>query len=583
MARIAGERPQVVTSAGALPARQRALNPQHVALLFAMRAKLTLRGYQRRKITATIGVILALLLVLGVIGEMSAVSYVGYTRLPHALTVQVLFVVLTGLYIAWIALPLLQYSLNEGLDVTKLVILPVTRVERMAALLLATLLDIGTLAIVAFFIPILLAWSRSPAALAIVLLALLLAYAHTVAMSQLVLAAMMGVLRNRRWRDLSIVLFAVIGTSCSFAGQFASRFFEHINPRQGAEQFQGIHLDPYLQFTPPGMAARAIELAARGQYLPALGWAGALVALLPVVLVLWSWVLDRGVTAAESGGGQKSHAPRRRARPASAVAEPIAAVDARRRRGLFPAPALAITQKDLRYLWRDPQLKATLLSSLFILVLVVVPNFGFDRGAGFGLTPQRVLFTPLPTLAVVFNLSLNALGMERGGLQMLYLFPVKPLHVFWGKNLAVGILTFGAQVVLALAMAAITGGWLNVIPTLVGGLAAILALLGCGNITSVLVPFRMRDLQTGRASLSADNGCLRSVIGFAALGAAGGLLLPVIALVFLPIQFDTRIVLVVTLPLALLYGILVHQATTRFIAPRLLKRGPEILAATVRD
>jgi hypothetical protein len=265
------------------------------------------------------------------------------------------------------------------------------------------------------------------------------------------------------------------------------------------------------------------------------------------------------------------------------VAKPIAAVDARRRRGLFPAPALAITQKDLRYLWRDPQLKATLLSSLFILVLVVVPNFGFDRGAGFGLTPQRVLFTPLPTLAVVFNLSLNALGMERGGLQMLYLFPVKPLHVFWGKNLAVGILTFGAQVVLALAMAAITGGWLNVIPTLVGGLAAILALLGCGNITSVLVPFRMRDLQTGRASLSADNGCLRSVIGFAALGAAGGLLLPVIALVFLPIQFDTRIVLVVTLPLALLYGILVHQATTRFIAPRLLKRGPEILAATVRD
>jgi hypothetical protein len=260
-----------------------------------------------------------------------------------------------------------------------------------------------------------------------------------------------------------------------------------------------------------------------------------------------------------------------------------AAVAPSLRRGLIPDAALAIAQKDARYLWRDPQLKAALLSSLFLLVLVVLPNFGFNQGAGFGLQPQRVLFTPLPTLAVVFNLSLNALGMERRGLQMLYLFPVRPLHIFWGKNLAVGVVTFGAQVVLATAMAAITGGWFYVVPTLVGGLAAIFALLGCGNITSVLVPFHMRDLHTGNANLAAENGCLRSVISLLTLGTAGVLLLPVIGAVFLPIQFDTRIVLVVTLPVALLYGIGLHQAATRFIAPRLLNRGPEILAVTVRD
>lgn len=583
MARIAGDLPRAAPFASALPAHQRTLNPVHIAVLFTMRWKLTIRGYQRRKVTATIGVILALLLVIGVIGEMSAVSYVGYTRLPHALALQALFVVLAGLYLAWIALPLLQYSLNEGLDVTKLAILPVTRVERMVALLLATLLDIGTLAIVAFFIPILLAWTPSPAALAITIVALLLAYLHTVAMSQLVLAAMMGVLRNRRWRDLSIVIFAALGASCSFAGQFASSFFRHINPRLGAEQFAGIHLDPYLQFTPPGMAARAIELAARGQYLPALGWSSALLALAPVVLVVWSWVLDRGVTSAESGGGSGSTRAVKRRTVAPSPATAADAVTARAPRRLIPDAALAIAQKDARYLWRDPQLKAALLSSLFLLVLVVLPNFGFDRGTGFGLQPQRVLFTPLPTLAVVFNLSLNALGMERRGLQMLYLFPVRPLYIFWGKNLAVGAVTFGAQVVLATAMAAITGGWLNVAPTLVGGLAAILVLLGCGNVTSVLVPFHMRDLHTGNANLAAENGCLRSVISLLTLATAGVMLLPVIALVFLPIQFETRIVLIVTLPLALLYGIVVHQLATRRIAPRLLNRGPEILAVTVRD
>jgi hypothetical protein len=567
--------------AAVAPGQQRALNLDHIAALFAMRWKLTVRGYQRRKVISTIGVILALLLILGVIGEMSAVSYVGYVRLPHGLAVQVLFVVLAGLYVGWITLPLLQYTLNEGLDVTKLAILPVTRAERMVALLLATLLDIGTLAIVAFFIPILLAWAHTPAALAIIGLALALAYLHTVAMSQFVLAALMGVLRNRRWRDLSIVFFALLGVSCSFGGQFISRFFEHVDFRGGAAQFQGIHLDTYLQFTPPGMAARAIELAARGQYLPALEWAAALLVLAPPLLVAWSWVLDRGVTAAESGGGSSAtRAARRRSAAPSASAGAAATAH---RRGLIPDAVLAIAQKDARYLWRDPQLKASLLSSLFLLVLIVLPDFGFGRGGGFGLQPQRVLVTPLPTLAIVFNLSLNALGMERAGLQLLYLFPVKPLHVFWGKNLAVGTVTFSAQVVLAVALAAVSGGWLYVVPTLVGGLAAILVILGCGNVTSVLLPFHMRDLQTGRTSLAADNGCLRSVISLLTLAAAGAVLLPVIGAVALPIQYDTRILLFITLPAALLYGIVLHQAATRFIAPRLLSRGPEILAVTVRE
>jgi ABC-type multidrug transport system fused ATPase/permease subunit len=566
----------------AAPGPRRAFNLDHVAALFAVRWKLTLRGYRRRKVISTIGVILALLLVVGVIGEMSAVSYVGYVRLPHGLAVQVLFIVLAGLYIGWITLPLLQYTLNEGLDVTKLAILPVTRAERMVALLLATLLDVGTLALVAFFIPILLAWAHTPAGLAIIGLALALAYLHTVAMSQLVLAAMVGLLRNRRWRDLSIVFFALLGVSCAFVGQFANRFFEHVDFRRGVAQFEGIHLDQYLQFTPPGMAARAIELASRGQYLPALEWSAALLVLAPPLIVVWSWVLDRGVTAAESGGGSgaTTRPARRRGAAPSAAAETATTA---RRRGPIPDAVLAIAQKDARYLWRDPQLKANLLSSLFILVLVVLPNFGVGQGGGFGLQPQRVLFTPLPTLAIVFNLALNALGMERAGLQLLYLFPVRPLHVFWGKNLAVGAVTFGAQVVLAVALAAITGGWFYVVPTLVGGLAAILVLLGFGNVTSVLLPFHMRDLQTGRTSLAADNGCLRSVISLLTLAAAGVVLLPVIGAVGLPIQYDTRVLLFLTLPAALLYGIVVHQAATRFIAPRLLTRGPEILAVTVRE
>ena len=41
-------------------------------------------------------------------------------------------------------------------------------------------------------------------------------------------------------------------------------------------------------------------------------------------------------------------------------------------------------------------------------------------------------------MIVALNLSLNSLGLERQALQMLYLFPVRPRDVFWGKNLTVG-------------------------------------------------------------------------------------------------------------------------------------------------
>jgi hypothetical protein len=251
------------------------------------------------------------------------------------------------------------------------------------------------------------------------------------------------------------------------------------------------------------------------------------------------------------------------------------------RRGPLAPAALAVAGKDACYLWRDPQLKASLLSSLFILVLILFPAFGSSGGAG--LQPSRVLTTPIPTLVVALNLSLNALGLERSGLQMLFLFPVRPLDVLWGKNVTVGAITFGAQVVLATGVAAFTGGWSFVPLALVGGLAGLLVLLGCGNVTSVLLPFRVREMRAGRGSFSSDNGCLRSVIALGTLAAAGTLLLPVVGAIVLPLIYDARVLLVATLPLALGYGVALHQIATRWIASRLLARVPEILAATSQE
>src|SRR5262249_18458013 len=143
-----------------------------------------------------------------------------------------------------------------------------------------------------------------------------------------------------------------------------------------------LHLDRVLQWTPPGMAAKAIALADAGSYVEALPWLLLSLALVPVLLVVWAWVLDRGITNAESAGGGRA---RRRVRGSPALVDqpesgalggsvavgvPAASTTRVRRWRPLRGPALAIARKDALYIWRDPQLKAALLSSLLATVFI---------------------------------------------------------------------------------------------------------------------------------------------------------------------------------------------------------------------
>jgi hypothetical protein len=242
----------------------------------------------------------------------------------------------------------------------------------------------------------------------------------------------------------------------------------------------------------------------------------------------------------------------------------------------------------MRYLWRDPQYKVALMGMIVPVILVLFPNifYGYGQRASSGsiLGDASVLLAPLPALLLVYSFSINSLGMDRQGLQTLFLFPVRPLDVFWGKNLFAGGLAMAGVTILTLIKGAMTGGWGYVPLALCVGLAAVLLTLGCGNVTSVLFPFRMRQMRMGEtSSMSSENGCLRGIISMTVLMVVAILLLPVAAAVVLPLLLGHNEWFIVTVPLALLYGIAFHQIATRLIAPVLLRRAPEILAVTVRE
>jgi ABC-2 type transport system permease protein len=555
------------------------IRPAQVRTLFWLSAKLRLRGYTRNW-QQTVGLVVLLVFLVPLAVAVGVSSWFAYTLLDHAYAVELLFLVLFGLYVLWAILPLLQYTLNEGLDVTRLQTYPVTRAEQMVALVLVTLMDVSTLFIVGLFVAILVGWSANPFAIAFTFAALAFAYIHIVSLSQLVLATLMGLLRSRRYRDLSIILFAFVGAACSFSSQIIS----YLVRDSDLSGLINLPVVGYLRWTPPGMAAQAIVRAKEGAYGEAALWLVALVALIPLVIALWAVVLDRGITTAEAGGAARGG---RRA-AATQVAAPVpAARPARARRTLIPAPVRAVAGKDLRYFWRDPQLKAMILSSLLILVFIFLPRLtagpeAFRSSNGF-LGSYLVYVAPLPAIFLSLNLSLNAFGLERQAAQTLFLFPVRPLYVLLGKNLAVALVATLALLVSTLGLAALSGKWEDAPVAFTVGIAGMLVTMSCGNITSILLPSRVRQMRTGENRISGENGCLRAILSGIALTVVWILLAPVAAAVALPLLLEHSELLPLTLLASVLYAAALHQLATWLIAPSMLKRAPEILEVVARE
>jgi hypothetical protein len=231
-------------------------------------------------------------------------------------------------------------------------------------------------------------------------------------------------------------------------------------------------------------------------------------------------------------------------------------------------------------------LKAQLLSSLYIvIVLVAGPFFGSRSSSNFGW--QSLTFgSPLAVFFTVFTLSYNSLGMERQGLTTLFLFPVEPRRILFGKNIAVAALGLVELVLLLLIGGFLSQNWNFVLPVLVVGLAGIAVVLGCGNVSSVLFPQRMRQIQRGfqASGLSTGNaGCMRAIMSVLMMFVTLVVLVPVAVALFLPLLFQIQWVWVFSIPAALIYAIAFHQIVTRLIAPRIIERTPEILAATTRE
>ena len=556
-----------------------AIHAEKLRWLLWLRWKTLTRGFTRNPASA-IGATVLLLTVLLVAGSAAVGTYFAYHSLPSPANSEVLYLVLTGVLLLWVLLPLLEFSANEGLDASKLTLYPLTRAELMVSLLFSTLLDIPTIGLVLVLAAVVAGWSVSVPVAILAFVAILIFYVQVVGISQLVLALFMRVLQGRRFRDLSIIIIAVFSSSCYLLQQFAfggARFLHFYDNLKSAS------FSPYLQWLPSGFAARSITQAVQGNWGASLACLGLLLVTSILALYLWQVVLERSLSASEAGGSTRARNRRRQQPVTLAVGtQPVSTSIWGR---ILSAQISVIALKDLKYFWRDPQLKAMMFQSVIYVAIFFVGPLLNPNSSLFGGSAYMLLITPLIVLLFMLTLSLNILGLERQSLTTLFLFPITPKRILWGKNLAV--LTLGmAELVLLIAIGAfLTHAWNLVLPVIVVGLAGMGVTLGCGNFTSVYFPQYVRQMQRGfRATGQASQGgCLRAVLSLVMLVVTAILLIPVALALGLPMLYHVEWIWGFTIPLALIYGIAFHQVVTRLVAPRILKKAPEILAITTRE
>ncbi len=554
--------------------------------LFWLRWKLFVRSFTRNATARIAGTAITLLFVVGASGATAVGTFFGYRLLSTPANTELLFLVLTGLYVLWIFLPLFEVSANEGLDLSKLALFPLTRGELMVSLIISTLLDIPTLGLFFVLTAVVAGWATSLPLALFAFLAMLIFYVQLVGICQLVLALLQPVLQSRRFRDLSIILTVLLISCIYVLYQIALHALITTN---FLTLLTHAVFSPYLQWLPPGMAARAIQQAAVGNWGIGFVWLIALALISIIVLYLWLLLVEHGLTSVESGGTVRS-VSQRRASSASASA-PIAS-GMQTQTGilgrLLPDQVLALVSKDVKYLWRDPQLKALLLQSFISIgVLVVIFFFDFsDKASLASAGPWLVMLAPVIVLFSLFTLSYNVLGLERQSLTTLFLFPIPPRYILWAKNITAMLLGVVEVLMLVLLSAALTHAWAFVLPGIVVGLTSICVIVGIGNVTSTFMPQQMRVGIRGfrtTSNMSVEGGCLRGFMSALSVYGTLFVMAPVGLGLVLPYIHGALWIWAITLPASLLYGLTIYSVTTILVAPRILKRAPEILGLIVKE
>lgn len=492
-------------------------------------------------------------------------------------------------YLLWLITPLLGFPLNEAYDPTRLFIYPISYRTIFLAAVVGGCFDLTTLLFLPVFIALLIAVSHSILAALADLILIALFLLQTIATAQALMLVLIGFLRSRRFRDITMVLLPLIGMAWYIAQQ---TLLHRIGMFSSA--FRSLVQSPIwsaLSWLPPGWVSSGMAAARDGSYGVALLDMILLTGVCAAMAYAAAFVMrqlylgDRGPVVKSAPGvaaiadssvtvPPASIAERDLSRPLSEGRRLITGspyqegrgdeVSGARGLGLLPAGLAAVLQKEWRYMWREPQYKVVAIQMVYTLAIFGMafffrnPAFStlYSGGSpGSPVSPLAALthlWVPflisgillLGSLQLVFNI----FGGEGAAITMLFSFPTPRRYFFLGKNLAHASVVFTICVIGILAGCYLTGGFAVAPLALLWVVVALPVVLAAGNLVSIRFPHRMvvRGQRWGRSNqvtLSAAGGGGGAGCGYAFVYLACYLatfiaLVPALAGVVIPPVFD---------------------------------------------
>jgi ABC-2 type transport system permease protein len=464
---------------------------EQLRLLFWLKWRLMLRMYQRH-LSAALGAILGAVIFLPIALLVGGGCLAGFLLLEPRGAVHLLRAVLLGAYLLWLLAPLFGYALTEDYDISKLLVFPLSARLLLAGTILGSVIDLGVLVLLPTMAAVVIGFTKSVWALPIVAAAVGLFLFHALALSQAISLSSAGILRSRRMRDIMVVLVPLLFTSFYVGMQILPRHMAKVN---WSRVLEGRTWD-VINYLPSGLAARAIGGAARGDYLPALGFLAALGAISVATIYLAGWLVERLYA------GEVVSAPVRRREARRPVVE--AATGAERRAEARPgwlswvddrlSPAVqAVAAKELKYVARDPYFKHSLVMMVYALaVMVIVFLRPWHDEGGLASVSDLMLWGGTAFVLMMECQGLfNIFGTEGAAASVLFTFPSARREIVLGKDIALFAALSAVHVVVAAVLCGLAGKLHLAVAVLVWMELAAVTLISCGNLVSVFFPVRV--------------------------------------------------------------------------------------------
>lgn len=546
--------------------------------LFRLRGKLTLRQFSRER-GRIIGAIVVLLVFGPMIVAAAVGTAVGYRSLEGQWPTALLGGVLVAMWLIWLGFPIVATSINESADITRLLIFPISRRDLILSTVLGTLFDYPTYLMLPLFVSVFIGFGFT-SALPVILLAILLSYGHMVLIGQFITVAIGGILQSRRFRDVAIIVFSLLGSSCYFINLAFQRGMERFTQSLSLQEEEAFaealaNWQPLnvLQWFPTGATARAVEQALGGSWLPAVLWLLYSAVLLAGLTWVWFQLMNRLAT----GGGfligsrpqeEKEKRVRQKARRRSPL-------------NWLPDDLAALVGKELRSAWRVPQRRVGLLQGFLLPLFMMGPFlYSADFSSGISAFPRWFgLAMPPYALFLFWSSSQNMLAWEGRGLPSLLLTPEPRWRLFLAKGMVFLLIAGIPYLIVGGAVTVLLRGWVSIFGV-VTGLGMGIASLAVTAVASVLfpIPINLEAKRTRGAFQSGGNfktGCATITLVPISIAVVN---LPAAALLGAAFYFNLPWLAAIGAVFSLFYGAGILYAGSRLAGNLLLEREPELVA-----